>query len=184
MLQEFEVRMREEVRFYELAAEPLRDREAQVTGLARAAIDITDVRRARKAIDDLNGQLEARLRELQTILDTAPVGINIAEDPECKVIRSNPALAEMLGMAPGENVSKSSPDARSAAVPGFSRGKGSSWLDDLPMHRAARLGISVNDELLEIVRGDGSQIKIILRAEPIKECRRSRQGGRGNAAWT
>ncbi|HKM56174.1 MAG TPA: ATP-binding protein, partial [Isosphaeraceae bacterium] len=41
-------------------------------------------------------------------------------------------------------------------------------VDDLPMQRAARLGISISDELLEIVRGDGSPIKIILRAAPIK----------------
>ncbi|MGO9598447.1 MAG: PAS domain S-box protein [Isosphaeraceae bacterium] len=165
--QEFALRSREEVRFYELAAEPLRDREGQVTGVACAAIDITDRRRAQAAIDELNVQLEARLRELQIILDTAPVGIIIAEDPKCKVIRSNLALAEMVGMAPGENVSKSSPDTDRLPYRVFRDGKEVA-ADDLPMQRAARLGISNNDELLEIVRGDGSPIKIILRAEPIK----------------
>ncbi|MBV8347202.1 MAG: PAS domain-containing sensor histidine kinase, partial [Mycolicibacterium sp.] len=165
--QEFAVRMREEVRFYELAAEPLRDREGQVTGLACAAVDITDRKRARQAIDELNVQLEARLQELQAILDTAPVGIGITEDPECKVVRSNLVLAEMLGMAPGENVSKSSPDADRLPYRVLQNGK-EVPADDLPVQKAARLGMSIKDELLEIVRGDGRQIKVLVRAEPIR----------------
>jgi PAS domain S-box-containing protein len=164
---EFALRTGEEVRFCELAAEPLRDREGQVTGVSCAAIDITDRRRAREAIADLNVQLEARLQEVQTIFDTAPVGIIIAEDPECKAIRSNLALAEMLGLAPGENVSKSSPDGDRQPYRILQDGK-EVPADDLPMRKAARLGISIKDELLEIVRSDGSQIKILVCAEPIR----------------
>jgi two-component system CheB/CheR fusion protein len=133
---------------------------------------------AREAIAELNIQLEARLREMQTILDTAPVGINIAEDPECKVIRSNLALAEMLGMAPGENISKSSPDADRLPYRVFRDGK-EVPPDDLPMQRAARLRISIKDELLEIVRGDGSQIKVLMRAEPIKGAQGAVKGAVG-----
>src|SRR5205814_1043024 len=78
---------------------------------------------AEEATARLNAQLAARLQQLQTIFDTAPVGINVAQDRECKVITSNRALAEMLGMKPGENVSKSRDDADSLPYKILKHGK-------------------------------------------------------------
>jgi hypothetical protein len=41
-------------------------------------------------VSRLNAELNARLRELRTILDTAPVGINVARDPARNAIVGNP----------------------------------------------------------------------------------------------
>ena len=65
-------------------------------------------KQAERAIAELNEKLTQRVRELQTILDTAPVGIMIAQDTQCKIIASNRILSEMLGMPFGENISENS----------------------------------------------------------------------------
>ena len=65
---------------------------------------LSERRRATKEIDRLNTNLRRRVTELQTLLDVIPIGIAIADDPQCQRIRVNRALAGLLrldrGMTP------------------------------------------------------------------------------------
>jgi PAS domain S-box-containing protein len=136
-------------------------------GLTVFVTDITERKRNEQAIVELNHKLHRRIRVLQTVLDTAPVGVNVAQDPRCKVISSNKALAEMLGMPHGENVSKSRDDADKVPYRVFKDGV-ELPADELPMQRAAR-DVTIEGEVLEIVRGDGSRITAMMNARPIRD---------------
>src|SRR5436305_6866753 len=118
------------------------------------------------ATTQLTAELKKRVQELQTILDTAPVGINVAEDPGCKTITSNRALAEMLGMPHGENVSKSRPDVEKVTYRVF-EGDQEVPVDQLPMQRAAARGVETHGDILTIERGDGSKIGVLVCAKPV-----------------
>ena len=138
----------------------------------------TDHRESQEAVARLNAELERRVHELQTVLDTVPVGINVAQDPECKTITSNHVLAEMLGMPYGENVSKSRPDAHNVPYRVFKNGV-ELPVAELPMQCAARAGIEMNGEVLEIVRADGSAIEALTFAKPIRDDQGTIQGAVG-----
>ena len=113
-------------------------------------------------------EFNRRRQELQAILDIAPIGINIAEDRECTVIRGNRMIAELLGMDPGENLSKSGPVPGKTTYRVFADGK-ELEPHELPMQRAAAEDIEVSDQLLTIARGDGSRVEVLVNARPIRD---------------
>ena len=61
------------------------------------------------AIDNANlyQAVQRHAEELRKLIDTAPIGIAVAADPECEQIWCNPELTRMLGTDNGQNVSKS-----------------------------------------------------------------------------
>src|SRR5688572_21714301 len=54
-------------------------------------------------------ELRSRLRALATLITRAPVPIAIAHDPECRFVSANDALARLLGVDPGTNISLTPP---------------------------------------------------------------------------
>jgi len=175
--QEFAVNRGGSRRVVNLSVSPICDASGRVIGLSGAEIDVLQCDEPGEAIVRLNSELNRRLHELQTILDTAPVGINVAEDPDCKTIRSNRALAEMLGMPYGENVSKSRPDAEKLTYRVFKNDR-EVPIDELPMQRAAR-GEVIEGEVLRIERRDGSAIDVMLHAKPVRDDAETIQGAVG-----
>lgn len=106
----------------------------------------------------------ARLgRQLKTVFDTVPIGLAIAEDPEGRHIRGNPAMEHMVGVPPGGELSKRSP---SLAAYRILRDAAEVSVEALPMQRAAR-GETVNSELFEIERPDQSRITVQISATPL-----------------
>ncbi len=62
------------------------------------------------AVDGLSPEeLRQRLQSLQAVLARAPIPIAIAHDPECRYISANRALASLLGVNTGSNVSMTPP---------------------------------------------------------------------------
>ena len=59
-------------------------------------LDISERKAAVCVIRRLNQDLERRAALLQTLFDVLPVGIGVAEDPSCRNIVVNPALAKIL----------------------------------------------------------------------------------------
>ena len=72
-------------------------RPSRLIGLSQ---DIT----VRRQVEEDLRRTNDRLRQL---LEALPVGVSIAEDPECRVITTNPAMARMFETSPGANISAS-----------------------------------------------------------------------------
>src|SRR5262249_17396214 len=120
--------------------------------------DVTERKRAEE-------RFNRHADELQAIFDAAPVGINVSDHRECTVIRGNRFISGLLGMPEGRDISKSSPDAEKGPYRVFKDGN-ELRPHELPMQRAAAEVADVQ-ELLEVVRGDGSQVSLLVHAKPI-----------------
>lgn len=127
--------------------------------------DITDRKRAVQEIARLNQDLQHRVADLQTIFDTVPIGLAIAEDPEGRHIRGNPANERMLGLPPGSELSKTAPQPVSYRVFAGSR---ELPVQALPMQRAIR-GETVAGEIIEVEKADGERIVIYCNAAPLQD---------------
>ncbi|HEX3034662.1 MAG TPA: PAS domain S-box protein [Thermodesulfobacteriota bacterium] len=134
-----------------------------VTG---ASVDITDRKRTEQEIARLNRDLKQRLDELQTLLDVLPVGIAVAHDPECRFITINPVGAAMLGVEPGVNVSKSTPETESLPFKVLRDGK-ELTPEELPMQYAAAHNVSISGEEYEIIHNDGRVFNLFEYASPL-----------------
>jgi signal transduction histidine kinase len=122
--------------------------------------------RAEQENERLNQELRLRLEELQTVFRVAPVGIAVAHDPECRVITGNPAFAALVGIDPFTSISFNEPEA--AQLPfKIMRGGKPVPPSELPMQLAARKGITVRDQELEIVLRDGRVICAYFSASPL-----------------
>jgi len=167
---EIEARLRRhdgEYRWHLGRTVPMVDDGGELTGMLITAVDIHDRMEAERRIAELNRTLERKLAELRTVLDIAPVGIGIAEDPECKVIRANSAFARLLGVSPDSNTSMSAPDEimpfklmhNGVDVPA----------EDLPMQRAAFRGESIAGVELDVLRADGVTVRLLEYAAPMRD---------------
>ena len=115
----------------------------------------------------LNIRLQQRIDEMAALFDLIPVGIGIADDIGCRHIRSNTALAAMLGTSTQQNISLSAPPEE---VPvSFKVLKNGRELapHELPMQLATSTGRPVIEFEETIVRGDGQQIDVIANAVPL-----------------
>jgi PAS domain S-box-containing protein len=114
----------------------------------------------------LNKDLQHRVNELQTLLDVIPIGIAIAQDPECRHIRANPALAKLLGVRPDTNVSLSAPPPESPDFKAHRNGRELA-AEELPMQLAAARGMEVRDVEIDIVHPHGEIVHFLSYAAPL-----------------
>lgn len=106
------------------------------------------------------------LTEFETLLEVVPVGIAVAHDPECREIWTNPALARMLGVPRGRNISKTGEDAGSLPYRNLRDGVDVPAAE-LPMQRAARTAAPVWGEPLDVVRSDGTMFHTLSYSAPL-----------------
>lgn len=129
--------------------------------------DISQRKHSQSEIVKLNRDLERRIAELETLLDVIPIGIAIAQDPECHYIRTNPALAKLLQISTNANASKSALAPEQAAYRVYREGK-ELPAPELPMQYAAAIGKDVLDvELDVVVDGNSSSVKLLSNAAPL-----------------
>ena len=104
---------------------------------------------------------------LQTLFDVIPVGIGIAEDPACRQIRANPALAEMLRIPAAANASLTAPEAERPA--GFKVYQDGRELrpEELPMQLAAAQGVEFRGIELDMVFPDRTVVKLLEYVVPL-----------------
>lgn len=110
-------------------------------------------------------ELRARLHALALLLARAPVPIAVAHDPECRFVSANPALAKLLGVPPGTNVSLTPPPG---ASPLYRIRRDGVELppSELPMQYAIQHKTSLRNEI-EIERPDGSVVFVQNDVEPL-----------------
>jgi signal transduction histidine kinase len=135
--------------------------------------DISDVydelrlrKQAETALHNLNQELRRRLAESQTLLEVIPIGIGIAEDPECKTIRVNQNFAKQLGIPQTTNASLSAPDDEKPSFKVYQDGRELAP-EELPMQYAAAHGVEVLDLELDVVYDDGTVLTLLEYAAPL-----------------
>jgi PAS domain S-box-containing protein len=155
-------------RFMRVAYKPDGDAQGNIVGWVASLSDITDRKQTEEQINKLNSELQRRIDEFKTLIDTAPVGIGVALDAECRDIWANHEFARMLGSDPQQNLSKSATAADALPFKVYCDGHEVAP-DDLPMQRACREGREVLDEEMAIVRNDGRVVYELCRATPLKD---------------
>ncbi len=128
--------------------------------------DITERRQAEQALRESEARERARARELETILDTLPVSVLIAHDPECRRMTANRARLEALHLEPGANASASAPPGERHQVR-FIRDGVEIPTGELPMQRAAATGRPTRGMMLKLVFEDGSERYELGNAAPL-----------------
>ena len=158
----------------------LRPIQHDAESIAVVATDLSERKQYEGSLHHLNQELEERVRlrtaELQAIFDTAPIGLAIAEDPEGRHIRGNPAIEQALGLPRGGELSRTA--SRPAAYRCLQDGR-ELPVEQLPMQRAAR-GETVTGHLMDILRPDGQVITLYSNAAPLlnNQGRPARRGWR------
>ena len=90
--------------------EPMRDAHGQIIGLHGTLQDITERKRAEQTLRDSEERANFKAKELETVLDTAPIALYIATDTQCSQITANRSGYELLNLQIGDNASKSAPE--------------------------------------------------------------------------
>ena len=130
--------------------------------------NISEQVEAEEQARQLNNDLQRRVTEFQTLLDVLPVGIGIADDAQCRTIRTNRAFAEMLDLNGAPNASLIATvderpqhfqvvDANGQPIPA----------EDLPMQVAAREGRRVDGVEFDIVFEDGRVRRLLEYVAPL-----------------
>lgn len=149
-----------------LSLYPLKAEDDRVLGVNVMLHEITDRKASEQEIQRLNQELQHRVNELQSILDTVPVGIGIASDAQCHVIRTNKFAQSMLTVRPDANVSASGDEAAVLPFRMLSNGQ-EIPPEELPMQRAAASGAPVRDAEFQMVRSDGVVFDCLMNAVPL-----------------
>jgi signal transduction histidine kinase/PAS domain-containing protein len=138
--------------------------EAEAEAAARRSQELAQ---ARQAVDRLARDAQRRARDFSTLFEEAPIGLGIAEDVDCRQIVPNRALAEMLGVPPGGNISQSADTAE--RIPMRIAGADGTPLsvEELSLQRAARTGLPVRGVDVDVYRPDGSRISLLEYAAPL-----------------
>ncbi|MDX2149844.1 MAG: PAS domain-containing protein [Bryobacteraceae bacterium] len=153
-------------RWFLSRALPLHDADGQVSRWFGTSTDITEQLEANRRIEELNRDLQRRVKEFETLVRVLPIGVGIGLDPECRDIRINDAFAKLLGMPPGVNASKSAEHGPTLPFRVFKDGVELS-ADQLPMQAAAREGREIHNLEMELERADGARITYLAFANPL-----------------
>lgn len=159
----FELMIKEEFKFFSVQALPM-----QENGLAITLRDITKEKIAEKESQRLQGESRSRMMELDTLLSVLPIGIGIAMDKDCQVIRSNPALSQMLGLQKHANASLTADnDDRPSNFRVIDEHGNAIPPDQLPMQAAAREGRKIDALEVTVERSDGHNIRLLEYVAPL-----------------
>ena len=150
---------------------PVRDAQGTVTGVASFSRDTTARRYAEAEIERLNVQLRTRVAELERLLALTPVGVAIAEDPECHVVRANAAMRHLLGQSADAELSM-------ATAPRWRlrRDERDLPIEEWPFQRAAAQGVEIPPHECELTFDNGRVVNVLVSAAPLLHHDRSPGG--------
>jgi signal transduction histidine kinase len=124
--------------------------------------------RSEAEIRSLNEGLHARVRDFETLLDVAPIALFVAYDRTGAEVKMNATGAALIGMKPGDNPSKTGPDAEKLRYHLFKNGHEVA-AESLPLQVAVREGAIIRGEELELLRPDGEWRYIVAAAAPLHD---------------
>jgi two-component sensor histidine kinase len=114
--------------------------------------------------------LQAKVAELEALMDLAPVGIWFARAPEVRDVTRNRFASQLLRAPPDTHapLAPAAPGAAALSHVELRRGGAKVPPADLPLQRAMR-GEESRDEEFEAVFADGSSIALLSNASPIRD---------------
>jgi PAS domain S-box-containing protein len=139
---------------------------------------ITQLRKeALEAVRRSEAKLALQVAEFEALFRELPVGVGVAHDPQCEVIRINPALAELLGVS--EDLNPSSSRAKGKLPYRLCKDGREIPLEDLPMQVATREGRAVRGFEFDVVRSSGESRYEYGNAVPLFDSEGKVRGGIG-----
>jgi two-component system, cell cycle sensor histidine kinase and response regulator CckA len=158
----------DELRARALATEPrspvlVKTAKRRVRTAAKLLGSLVEHRRTEPRISEVNRNLNRRIRDFESLLELSPIGIGVTDEPECRDIRVNPALAEILGVAAAsEQASNLAPGAAYRVL----RDGREVPPEQMPLQVAASECRDVRSAEYDVVRADGSVRRVFSHASP------------------
>ncbi len=146
------------------SAVPLLDSAGRPRGAVAAFIDISARRRAEEALRESEQRERQRAAELAAILEGAPVAIFIAREPDCRLIESNRAGHELLGL---EEIAASVNGGRPLPSYGVLDRNRPQRPEAAPLERVVATAVPLAFEQLELRRADGHLRFVAGNAVPL-----------------
>ncbi|MBD3883674.1 PAS domain S-box protein [Phormidium tenue FACHB-886] len=168
-----------EIRIWDFYAAPLQMLIESRKLVIVTAIDVTNRKQSEGEILSLNRELQRQLADSQTLLEVLPIGVGIAEDPQCRKIRVNSAFAEMLAINSNANASLTAPEGDRPTNFKVYQNDQELLPEDLPLQRAAADGIEVRDFEVDVVWNDGTTLTLLEYAAPLFDERGQTRGSIG-----
>lgn len=145
-----------------------------IASLAQVFIETLFKLRTEKALQASEARERQHAAEMAQLLNFTPIPIWIAHDPQCQVITSNLAAANLI---------KAHPDANDALLPGLEQKvrffKDGTELapDEMPLQQAVARGTKIEDVELDIVLQNGEVRSLLGEAVPLFDNEGRVQGG-------
>jgi PAS domain S-box-containing protein len=140
----------------ELTRSLVRDSDGKPLYTIGAVLDISDRKQREEYIRHLNTELQARLDEMNTLLEILPTGVWIGNH-DCSVITGNSAAYKILGFTPDTNVSVANPESDIPTGLKIFVNGGEVSPENAPMQVVARSGKPLRNFEHELVFPDGRQ---------------------------
>jgi PAS domain S-box-containing protein len=134
--------------------------------LAERRLAVQDVQAAVSEQQRLLAERDIAHQRLVTVLEQSPLAIGIAEAPGGRFVFVNDEAARLLGRRP--TVSKAV-DPEGGGWQGFHPDGRAIAPHEWPVARAMRQGETVRNEIMHVVRADGSAIDIAVNAAPVRD---------------
>jgi PAS domain S-box-containing protein len=131
--------------------------------------DVTERKQAEKA-------LRERAEELQRRMDTAPIAILMARDPECQVITGNQAANRIYGASEGANISVSVSGELQPPTRRFFQNGRELLPEEHPIQQATAKGVEVQNAEVEVLLPGGKMITMLGTASPLFDSERRVRG--------
>jgi two-component system cell cycle sensor histidine kinase/response regulator CckA len=145
----------------------LHDAAGVPAGFITQIQDVTERRRAEEALRESEARERTRATELQAVMDAAPVALFLSRDSESREMIGNRQTYELLQLAEGINLSKTSHD--SAEPPSYRVLRNGVELApvEMPMQTAARTGRSIEECEFDLVFADGTSRQMFGKVVPL-----------------
>jgi PAS domain S-box-containing protein len=152
-------------RIFDHSAYPVRDDSGDITAVAIFSRDITERRRAEKALHESWNIAVRDKHRLEAILDTIPSGLIVYDSASSKIILQNKQVLNMCGRP----LDAANQELRIQELQ-VTKPDGSPFLpEELPGMRAIRTGRIVRDVEMLMTRADGSRITVLSNAAPLRD---------------